>query len=136
MRHPPGGPVGPRLERCGGPRSVLVGVANVAGIRDLQGIGLSRRHEMKRVAADIHIGDRLFDLRHVTGDAFAPGAARLVVRMRFDARGMRPVLRIGAVAAQADLLDGLAQDAVVFAAMRIVATETGDAARKIGRAHV
>ena len=47
---------------------------------------------MESVARNIHIRDRLRDLWHVAGDAFAAGAAGRMVRVLFDRRGMRAIL--------------------------------------------
>ncbi len=53
--------------RC--PRCRFVRVADIARVRDLQVVGPRRIDEMEGMATDIHVGDRLFDLRHVAGDA-------------------------------------------------------------------
>ena len=45
-----------------------------------------RRDETERVAAHVHVGDRLCDLRHVAGDALAARAAGLVMRVLLDRR--------------------------------------------------
>ena len=78
---------------------------------------------------DEYVVDGLGDFRHVAGNAFTTRAARRVVGVLLDARGMRPVLRIGAVAGQAKPVAGLAHDTWIVRAVRIVATEARDAAR-------
>ena len=59
-----------------------------ARIRNLVLIGHFRCDEIERVAADIDVGDRLRDLGHVAGDAFAARALREMMRVRFDRRSM------------------------------------------------
>ena len=112
---------------CPGGR--LVSVAEIAGIRNFQCLGLRRPNEAEGVAADLHVSDGLGDLRHMAGDARAARAAGCVVRVLLDAGGMRPVLGIGAVASQAKRVAGLAHHRLVVGAVRVVATEAGDAAR-------
>jgi hypothetical protein len=46
-----------------------------------------------------------------------------------DAGGMRPILGVGAMTGQAHRVARLAQHRLIFRAVRIVATETRDAAR-------
>ena len=70
-------------------------MALIAGIWNLQHLGFTRRDEVEGVTANILICDRLCDLRHVTGDAFVAGAARLMMGVRLDRGGVRPGLRVG-----------------------------------------
>ena len=63
------------------------------------------------MAADVYVADCLRDLGHVTGNAFVARAARTVMRVLLDAGGMRPVLRVGAVARQAERIALLAHNA-------------------------
>ena len=56
------------------------------------------------VAADVDVGDRLLDLRHVAGDALAARAAALMMRVRFERGGVRAVRRGRAVAVEAQTL--------------------------------
>ena len=93
----------------------------VAGIRDLQRVGLDRRDKMKRMTADVYIRDGLLDLRHVTGDALTAGTAGLVVRVRLDRGRVRPVLRIRTVANSANLVDWLSEHRLVRGAVRVMA---------------
>ena len=46
-------------------------MTNVARIGDLQGFSRRWRDELESVGSDVHIGDRLLDLWHVTRNAFA-----------------------------------------------------------------
>ena len=104
-------------------------MTEIARVRNLQRLGLLRPNETKRVAADFHVAESLGDRRHVAGNAIAARAAGSVMRVLLDAGGVRPVLGVGAMAGQADRVSRLAQHRLVFRAVRIVATETGDAAR-------
>ena len=117
----------PTLERRRRPRVILVRVAGGAGIGDIHALTLRRSDEPECVAGDIHLANRLGDLGHMTGHALAAETVRLVMGMFLDARCMRPVLRIGAVAGRANLRNGLAQHGFILGAMWIMATETGDA---------
>src|SRR5262249_21713023 len=65
----------------------------------------------------------------MTGGTSAARAAESVMRVLLDAAGMGTILGVGAVAGQAHRISGLAQDRLVFRAVRIVATETCDATR-------
>jgi hypothetical protein len=79
---------------------------------------------MERVAPDIHVGDCLFNFRHVTGDTFTSRAADLVVRMLLDTRSVGSVLRVRSVTGQAYFIDRLTQDRVVLASKGIVARKS------------
>ena len=81
------------------------------------------------MAADFHVAESLGNCRHMTGRASTARAAGRVVRVLLDAGGMRPILCVGAVACQAHCILRFAQHRLVFCAVRIVAAETGDAAR-------
>ena len=48
-------------------------MAYVAGVWNFQAVGPIRKDEMESVARDVHVRDRLLDLWHVAGDAFAAG---------------------------------------------------------------
>ena len=104
-------------------------MAEIARIRNLQRLRLLRPNETERVAADFHVAESLCDCRHVTGNARAARAAGGVMRVLLDAGGMRPILRVGAMAGQAHRVARLAHHRLIFRAVRIVATETRDAAR-------
>jgi hypothetical protein len=62
-------------------------------------------------------------------NALVAGAASGVVRVLFYARGVRPVLRIGAMARQAKSVTPLTHNSRILRTVRIVATETGNAPR-------
>jgi hypothetical protein len=70
-------------------------MAQIARIWNLKRFGVARGHEVKGMASDILVPDRLCDLRHMTGDAFIAGATGLMMSMRLDARRMRAGLRVG-----------------------------------------
>lgn len=69
-------------------------MTQAARIRHLERRGIGRRDEFEGVAADIHVGDGLFDLRPVACDALIPGAAGGVMRVRLDVGRSRSVGRI------------------------------------------
>ena len=117
----------PTLERRRRPRVILVRVTGGAGIGDIHALTLRRSDEPERVAGDIHFADGLGDLGHMTGHTLAARAAKLVMGMFLNARRMRPILRIWAVAGRANLRNGLAQHGLILCAMWIVAAETGNA---------
>ena len=79
-------------------------MTHIAGVRNLQRIGLAWRDKVERVTSHIHVGDSLFDLRHMTRDTFAPRAADLVMRVLLNAGRMGTVLRVRSVTRQAYLL--------------------------------
>ena len=81
-------------------------MANIAGVRNFQGICLCRRDKMKIVAADIHIAERLRNLGHVAGNAFTPRTGRLVMGVLFKRRSARAVGRLGTVAIQTQNIHG------------------------------
>ncbi len=88
------------MQGVGGPCCRLVRVADIARVRDFQAVGPIRVDEVEGVAVDVHVGDRLFDLRHMAGNTLTSRAARGVVRVLFDRCCMRPILRIRPVAGQ------------------------------------
>lgn len=59
-------------------------MAQIARIWNLKRFGVARGHEVKGMASDILVRDRLLDLRHMTGDAFVARATRLMMGMFFD----------------------------------------------------
>src|ERR1700733_9199140 len=125
----PGRAIVPTPKRRCGPSGCLILVTEIARIRNLQRLGLLRPNETKRVAADFHVAESLGDCRHVTGSASAARAAGRVVRMLLDAGGVRPILRVGAMTGQAHRVSRFAQHRLIFGTVRIMATETRDAAR-------
>ena len=82
------------------------------------------------MATDHYIGNGLFYSGHVARHAFVTAAARIMVRVLFDAgNAVGAVRRIRTVALQAHHAGGFQQVRIVGCAMNIVATETGHAAR-------
>lgn len=84
--------------------------------------------EIERVTSDIDVCDRLRNFRHVTPDAIAARAARAMMRVGFDACGVRPIRRGWAMAGEADLIRGFDQVRVVFRTVHVVATEASHTA--------
>jgi hypothetical protein len=80
------------------------------------------------VAANINIGDRLFDCRHVTGYAAAAGTAGRMMGVLLDGGGARPGLRIRAMATKAKCVAGLTHHSHIVITVRIVAAEARHAA--------
>lgn len=66
------------------------------------------------------------DLRHVTGNTGAALASRPVMGVLFQGGGMRTIWRVGAMAIQANLIDGFSQLRIVAGTVRIVTRGTGD----------
>ena len=129
MRHAPGRAIIPCLKRRNRPFRVLVLVTGVAGVGNLQRVGLHRVDEMERMSGHEWPARQFRQYCwHVTRNALATGAICLVMRMRFDGDGVRTVLTIWAVAGAANLVHGFAQHGLVLRAMWIVTAETGDAA--------
>src|SRR4029079_6417716 len=81
--HTPYRTITPAGKCLSSPRCVVILVANVAGVRDLQRICFAGRYEVKGMAADVYVGDRLLDLRHVASRALAARTVRLVMRVGF-----------------------------------------------------
>src|SRR5437879_12247990 len=79
------------------------------------------------MAANIHACDGLLNLGHVAADAFAAGAACLVMRVLLDCRRARPVGRIWTVTFEAQHVGGVQQLGVVCGSVYIVATGASDA---------
>ena len=69
----PGGELVPTPQSIGCPFYRFVLVARGTGVGDFQGFRLRRRNETESVAAHVHVGNRLFDLWHVTSYAFISG---------------------------------------------------------------
>src|SRR6266404_2378616 len=124
----PGGSILPVQQGVHCPRRRFVRMADVARVRDFQAVGPLRIDEVEGMAADVHVCDRLLDFRHVAGDALAARAARSMVGMLFDRRGMRAILRVRPVTGEAYAAGRLPQHGVIIRAVRIMAAEAGDAA--------
>ena len=124
---PPWRAIAPTFECSRCPFGRFVGVTKVAGVRNLQFFGLCRPNEAEGVTANVNVSDRLRDLRHMARNAFAAGAISRVVRMLLDASGVRPILRVGAVARQAKSVTSLAHNSRIVSTVRIVAAKAGNA---------
>jgi hypothetical protein len=98
-------------------------MAGRAGVRHFQRVCFSRRDELERVAADVHIRNGLLDLRHMAIHALAARRTRLVMRMRFDRHRSRTIRRIRVMAFETQHIRGLQQIGIVFGAMHVMATE-------------
>ena len=84
---------------------------------------------MKCVAPNVHVGDRLFNLRHVASDALVAGGAGFVMRMLLDRWRVRAVGRVRAVTIEAQNIGRLPQERIVLRTMHVMTTEASDAAR-------
>lgn len=103
-------------------------MAEITRIWNFQFVRLCRPNEAKGVATDFHVVDGLGDLGHVAGDALTARASRRMMCMLLDGCCVRPILRIGTVASQAEPVSCFAHHAGVIRAVWVVATETGEAA--------
>ena len=65
--------LGPLLQLLDGPRCSLVRVAGIARVRHLELIRHRRWDEFEGMAANVDIGNRLLDLRHVAANTFVAG---------------------------------------------------------------
>src|SRR5579871_4614566 len=123
LRHSPWREIRPRLQRLLRPVCRFVAMAHRTRIRNLQQLRIRGRNELEGMTADVHVGDLLFDLRHVARDAFVSGAARSVMGVRLDGGSMRTVRRFRTVAFQAKHARRLDQVSVVPGAVNVVTTE-------------
>src|SRR5215469_17996649 len=122
----PRGTVCPSFQRCCGPSTGLICVAEVAGVGDLQCLRLLGPDETKGVTADVHIVDGFGDLRHVASNALAASTSRCVMGVLLDRCGMRTVLGIGTVAAQAQSVSGRSHHGRIVVAMGVMAAKAGN----------
>src|SRR4029078_304664 len=127
--HTPYRTITPAGKCLSSPRCVVILVANVAGVRDLQRIRFAGRYEVKGMAADVYVGDRLLDLRHVAGRALAVRTVRLVMRVGFDRFGVRTILRFWAMARAANIVARCTEERLVFRTVDVVTREARYAAR-------
>lgn len=104
-------------------------MTNDARIGNLQCIRSCRGNELEGLGADVHIGNRLFDLRHVTGNTFVSGTGGRVMGVRFEGRRPRAIGRVWTVALKTENSSRLDEVRVVFRAMHIV---TAKAAHAVG----
>lgn len=75
-------------------------MADIARIRNFQRIRRFRSDEMKRVGADVDVGDGLLNLRHVARNTFTARSARFVMGVRLRRRRVRTIRRAGPVTIQ------------------------------------
>ena len=100
-----------------------------ARVGDFVFVCVLRIDEPECVSANLCIGDRGLYPWHVTGDALVARASRCMMCVLLNRCRMRSILRIGTVASQAEPVACFADHAGIIRAVRVVATETGDAAR-------
>jgi hypothetical protein len=104
-------------------------VTRIARIRNLKRFRLLRRNEFERMAANIDVSDRLFDLRHMAVDTFIACRTSPVMRVRFDRRSARPIRRLRSVTRETHDTRWFEQISIISGSVYIVATEAGDSAR-------
>ena len=61
-------------------------MADVAGIRDFQRVAQGGTDKAESMATDVHIAERLGDLRHMASNAVAARTVSFVMRMLRDCR--------------------------------------------------
>lgn len=61
-------------------------MADVAAVWNFQAFRFTGRDEPECMAADLHIGYGLFDLRHMASHTLVTGTAGPMMRVRFDRR--------------------------------------------------
>ena len=104
-------------------------MANIAGVGGLQVIRCGRIDKSKCMASNIHARQRLLDFRHMTGNAFAPWAIRLVMSVHFKGCRAGAIWRVGTMTIHAYFGGWFAQDGVVTRTVRVMATETSYSVR-------
>ena len=110
-----------------GPCRRFVRVTRCAWIGEVVFVRHGRCNEPECMGMNVSAGNALtFDLRHMTGDTLASGAAVFMMRVRFQRGLMRSVRRIRAMTVQADLVRGFDELRVVSRPMHIVAIEACD----------
>src|SRR5262245_49849021 len=117
-RHSPGRHIGPAAEDLPRPIGRFVRVATRTRIRNLQLVGHRRRDEPERVTADVHVGDRLLDPRHVAGNALAAGAAPGVMGVVLERRRVRTIRRGWSMAGETEIAGWLDEQRVIRRAVR------------------
>ena len=101
----------------------------VARIGNVQSFGHGGIDETKGMAADIHVGNSLGDLRHVSGDALSAGTAGFMMRVLLQRRGVRTTGRAGAVTIKAQNMRRLSQIRTILRSMCVVAGEASNTMR-------
>ena len=95
-------------------------MAQCAGVWNVERLGRRGGNEAEGVGMHVHVLDRLFDQRHMAGDALAACAVWLVMRMGGNAVREWADRRVRSVATQAKRVALLPQHRDVVAAVRIV----------------
>jgi hypothetical protein len=88
LSYPPWRDIAPASQFLGRPSSRFIFVTRRTGVWDLLLVRHLRCYEPEGVAANVNVGDVLFDFRHMTGDTFATCTTGFVVCMFFDAAQM------------------------------------------------
>ena len=120
VSHPPRRTLGPTFQCLFGPLNGLICVAEGAGVRNVERLCRSRGDEAEGMGVHFHAPERLFDQRHMTGDALAARAIQLVMRVGLYSVGKRTDRRVWPMATQAKRVALLPQHRGVVAAVRIV----------------
>jgi hypothetical protein len=107
----------------------LVRMAQCAGVRNVGPLSRGGRDEPESVRMHLHISQRLLDQGHVTRNALAAGAVRLVMRMPRDAVCERTCGGVRTVTAEAQRVALFPQHRDIVAAVRIMAGKAGHTAR-------
>jgi len=110
-------------------------MAGVASIWNFQAIRFTGRNKSESVAANINIRNLLLDSRHMAAHAFITSAPGLVMRVRLNGNGVRPVWRIRPMTFQAHHIGRFQQISIVFRAVDIVAAIAADTVRIHGALH-
>ena len=129
LLRPPGRTISPASQRRRRPRRRLVGVAQIAGVRNFHRVGFRRPDKAEGVAADHNVVNGLSDFRHVAGDALGSRTSSGMVSVLLYTRRMWPILRVRTVARQTKGVALLPYNSRIVVAMWIVATEAGHSAR-------
>ncbi len=74
------------------------------------------------MAANIHVGERLLDLRHMAGNTFAARTAGFMMGVFFDAAGVRTIGRFWAMAFETHDICRLDQQSLVVGPMDVMTT--------------
>ena len=103
-------------------------MTKIASVRNLQRFGLRGPDEVERVTANLHLPNGLGDLGHVAGNTLAARTSCRMMRVLLYRWRMRSILRIRTVAPETKSVPWLAHHSRIFRAVRVVATEAGNAA--------
>jgi hypothetical protein len=89
--HPPRRTLRPAFQHVHGPANTLIGVALIAGVRNLQRLRVGGGNESKRVRVNIDVAEGLLNRRHVTGNALAKNRARDGLRWPLRCENVRNI---------------------------------------------